>query len=258
MPSITTNVIRYCVSLTANVKRGGTKKKSNSSTLATAAAIDGPGPMRGYDQGHTGKKDHHDVGIGELCECAPQPKSAQTRDDDGRFDVFAAAGCRGCHDESARCCRLRPRRRRRKHRCRRFGSIVDRRSFAEPLPPTRLRRFAGNDFGDISRPREVEQHVGHILADQRLRLGAERSASRRLRAVCSRHCRMPAFGTCIDGDCKPLGVQRNRQPFGRTNDASVRGARADTNQEPIAREPRRSGRAPAAQISTSCCTRLAA
>ena len=36
--SITTNVTRYCASLTWNVKRGGTKKKSNTATLAMAVS----------------------------------------------------------------------------------------------------------------------------------------------------------------------------------------------------------------------------
>jgi hypothetical protein len=39
---MTTNVRRYCVSLTANVSCGGTKKKSKIKTLATAAATAGP------------------------------------------------------------------------------------------------------------------------------------------------------------------------------------------------------------------------
>ena len=46
MVSITPKVTRYCASLTANVKRGGTKKKSNAATFSTAASTDGPRPKR--------------------------------------------------------------------------------------------------------------------------------------------------------------------------------------------------------------------
>ncbi len=42
--SITTNVSRYWTSATANVKRGGTKKKSKSATLTKAASTAGPRP----------------------------------------------------------------------------------------------------------------------------------------------------------------------------------------------------------------------
>jgi len=43
--SITTNVIRYCVSAIANVSRGGTKKKSSDATPTSAASTDGPRPQ---------------------------------------------------------------------------------------------------------------------------------------------------------------------------------------------------------------------
>ena len=46
MTSMTPKVSRYCTSLTANVKRGGTKKKSNAATLSTADSTDGPRPKR--------------------------------------------------------------------------------------------------------------------------------------------------------------------------------------------------------------------
>ena len=42
--SITANVSRYCASLTANEKRGGTQKKSNAATLTKAASTAGPRP----------------------------------------------------------------------------------------------------------------------------------------------------------------------------------------------------------------------
>ena len=42
--SITAKVTRYCTSLTANEKRGGTKKKSNSATPRKAATTAGPRP----------------------------------------------------------------------------------------------------------------------------------------------------------------------------------------------------------------------
>src|SRR5262245_38879576 len=44
--SITPNVMTYWASLTAKLSCGGTKKKSNTSTLATAAATAGPRPYR--------------------------------------------------------------------------------------------------------------------------------------------------------------------------------------------------------------------
>ena len=46
MVSMTPKVTRYCTSLTANVNRGGTKKKSKAATLTTAANTDGPRPNR--------------------------------------------------------------------------------------------------------------------------------------------------------------------------------------------------------------------
>ena len=42
--SITLNVSRYCTSATANVKRGGTKKKSNAATFRIAVITAGPRP----------------------------------------------------------------------------------------------------------------------------------------------------------------------------------------------------------------------
>ena len=42
--SMTAKVTRYSVSLTANEKRGGTKKKSKVITLSTEANIEGPRP----------------------------------------------------------------------------------------------------------------------------------------------------------------------------------------------------------------------
>ena len=44
--NITANVNKYSVSATANVHCGGTKQKSNTATLSTAARIDGPRPKR--------------------------------------------------------------------------------------------------------------------------------------------------------------------------------------------------------------------
>ena len=44
--SITPNVTRYCVSLTANVRWGATKKKSNAATESAAASTDGHWPKR--------------------------------------------------------------------------------------------------------------------------------------------------------------------------------------------------------------------
>ena len=44
MMSMTAKVTAYSTSLNANVKRGGTKKKSNAATLSMAAATDGPRP----------------------------------------------------------------------------------------------------------------------------------------------------------------------------------------------------------------------
>ena len=37
-------VIRYCVSETAKLNRGGTKKKSNNTTLRNELSTDGPRP----------------------------------------------------------------------------------------------------------------------------------------------------------------------------------------------------------------------
>lgn len=45
-PSNTTSVMKYCASLGANEKTGGTKKKSMTSTPSTAAATAGPRPYR--------------------------------------------------------------------------------------------------------------------------------------------------------------------------------------------------------------------
>ena len=42
--SMTRNVIRYCASLTWNVIRGGTKKKSNAATPTKAPNVPGPRP----------------------------------------------------------------------------------------------------------------------------------------------------------------------------------------------------------------------
>ncbi len=44
--SMMMNVSRYCTSLTANEKRGGTKKKSKAPTLNIAASAAGPRPKR--------------------------------------------------------------------------------------------------------------------------------------------------------------------------------------------------------------------
>src|SRR5882757_3709813 len=44
--SMMKNVNKYCTSLTANEKRGGTKKKSKEHTLKTAASAAGPLPSR--------------------------------------------------------------------------------------------------------------------------------------------------------------------------------------------------------------------
>src|SRR5450432_3683119 len=44
--SMMKNVSKYCTSLTANEKRGGTKKKSKAHTLNTAASAAGPLPSR--------------------------------------------------------------------------------------------------------------------------------------------------------------------------------------------------------------------
>src|SRR5260221_11344174 len=46
MTSIPANVMRYWGSATANVKYGGTKKKSKAATLRNDAKIDGPRPNR--------------------------------------------------------------------------------------------------------------------------------------------------------------------------------------------------------------------
>ena len=43
---MTAKVTRYCTSLTANDRRGGTKKKSKAATLSSAARAAGPRPKR--------------------------------------------------------------------------------------------------------------------------------------------------------------------------------------------------------------------
>ena len=43
--SITAKVKKYCVSVTANVKCGGMKKKSNAATPSTEAKMAGPRPQ---------------------------------------------------------------------------------------------------------------------------------------------------------------------------------------------------------------------
>ena len=45
-PSITAKVTMYCTSLTANDRRGDTKKKSNASTFISAAIAAGARPKR--------------------------------------------------------------------------------------------------------------------------------------------------------------------------------------------------------------------
>ena len=45
-PSITAKVAMYCTSLTANDRRGDTKKKSNASTFISAAIAAGARPKR--------------------------------------------------------------------------------------------------------------------------------------------------------------------------------------------------------------------
>src|SRR6058998_578219 len=42
--SMTANVSKYCVSATAKVREGGTKKKSKAATLMTEATTEGPRP----------------------------------------------------------------------------------------------------------------------------------------------------------------------------------------------------------------------
>ena len=44
--SMMKNVSKYCTSLTANEKRGGTKKKSKAATFKTAESAAGPLPNR--------------------------------------------------------------------------------------------------------------------------------------------------------------------------------------------------------------------
>ena len=44
--SMTMNVTRYCESVTAKVKYGGTKKKSKAATLSTDASADATRPKR--------------------------------------------------------------------------------------------------------------------------------------------------------------------------------------------------------------------
>ncbi len=44
--SITANVTRYCASETANVRRGGTKKKLKQAMFSTAVSAAGPRPRR--------------------------------------------------------------------------------------------------------------------------------------------------------------------------------------------------------------------
>ncbi len=65
--SMTRNVTTYCASLTWNVSRGGTKKKSKAATLAMAVRVPGPRPSRspaivGRCAQHV---DHGDVGLGK-------------------------------------------------------------------------------------------------------------------------------------------------------------------------------------------------
>ena len=59
--SITVNVIRYCVSVTLKVNRGGTKKKSNATTPRKEARMAGPRPKATAAHDHAQQVDHREV-----------------------------------------------------------------------------------------------------------------------------------------------------------------------------------------------------
>ena len=173
MPSMTAKVITYSVSLTANVKCGGTKQKSNTSTLATAAAIAGPRPKRAATNATPARNI-----ITMLASARPQRMGdpAQQRAQRRRRprpDVVAPRRC-GCGV------------RRHWRRLRRLAfagddvdvdvaaaleQLIDDRAEQPALPP-RLRRLADDDLGDIALAGEVEQR-------RRRRCGRRACASRR-------------------------------------------------------------------------------
>ena len=78
MPSITANVIKYSVSLTANVKRGAHKEEIKHQYASNCGRDRRPAAHpRGYKR-NAGQKDHHDVSIGQICRPgAPTDSSAQ-------------------------------------------------------------------------------------------------------------------------------------------------------------------------------------
>ena len=78
--SITAKVSRYCTSVTANEKRGGTKKKSKRATLTNAASTAGPRPNLTRHQHDREQEQHHDVGEVEVGQqTASRPASSQAQ-----------------------------------------------------------------------------------------------------------------------------------------------------------------------------------
>ena len=63
--SMTRKVTTYCASLTSNVKRGGTKKKSKAATLAIAVRVPGAAPEPEPRDRRAQHVDHRDVRLGE-------------------------------------------------------------------------------------------------------------------------------------------------------------------------------------------------
>ena len=91
IPSITANVITYSVSLTANVNCGGTKKKSNTKTLAIADAIDGPRPSRAETKATPARKIITMLVSAKPAACAAQANQTAHRDDGSRLEILAPA-----------------------------------------------------------------------------------------------------------------------------------------------------------------------
>ena len=106
--SITTNVMRYCVSETANVRCGGTNQKSNSATLTSDAGGSRPAPERHRDDHDAEQVDHATMFDGSMCPRANDASKRAHRDDrhDARV-VRASAPQRGRRRRATRAHVLR-------------------------------------------------------------------------------------------------------------------------------------------------------
>ena len=105
--SMTPNVTRYCTSLTANVKRGGTKKKSNSSTFKHGRQHRRPAAEPQARDVDAEQVDHHEIRQLEVRIHAERDGRAGGRDRGSRrHSASSAIGCAYSRGRSER--RRRP------------------------------------------------------------------------------------------------------------------------------------------------------